>query len=106
MGGTATSRDSRAVPATTASSRRASAATSCSIVTGVTALGRGVCMSVLGVLLGDHAVHRVRVVGGEQAPAEVGVLEGATDPGEGLEVRAGRVLGRDQHEEEEGRLTV
>src|SRR5215470_15612825 len=62
--------------------------------------------SVLRVFVGDDLEHLVRGAGGQQAPAELGVLEQAADPRQRLEVHSRRVLGRDEHEEEVRRAAV
>src|SRR6185312_725605 len=65
-----------------------------------------IAISVLGVLVGYYVVHRLGVGGGEEPAPKFGVLEHAADPRQGLEVRARRRFGRDQHEEQVRRLAV
>jgi hypothetical protein len=62
--------------------------------------------SVLGILVCNHVVHRFGVGRRQQAAAELGVLEHPADARQCLEVRTGRRLRRDEHEEQVGGLAV
>src|SRR5262245_54541834 len=62
--------------------------------------------SVLGVLFRDDAIQLSRAGRLHQALAEFSALEQAADTRQRLQVRAGRVLGGDEHEKDMSRTPV